>query len=166
MLHQLYDLLKMGPTSTNSCPGRFVFVRSKEAKELLAPALNASNVKRTMLAPVTVIVAYDTRYYEYLPKSWSHDDAPRLRILKDAAFGKQKAFRNSTLQGGYLILAARALGLDCGPLSGFNNAKLDAAFFPDARWKSNFLCNHGYGDERKLHPRGPRLGFDEGCRIE
>lgn len=165
-LHQLYDLLKMGPTSTNSCPGRFVFVRSKEAKELLAPALNSSNVKRTMLAPVTVIVAYDSKYHEYLPRLWPHDDAPRLRIINDAAFAEEKAFRNSTLQGGYLILAARALGLDCGPLSGFNNAKVDAAFFPDGRWKSNFLCNLGYGDEGKLHPRGPRPGFDEACRIE
>ncbi|HTU49788.1 MAG TPA: malonic semialdehyde reductase [Acidobacteriaceae bacterium] len=165
-LHQLYDLLKMGPTSTNSCPGRFVFVRSKQAKELLAPALNKGNVERTMMAPVTVIVACDSKYHEYLPKLWPHDDAPRLRIVNDTAFGEEKAFRNSTLQGGYLMLAARALGLDCGPMSGFNNAKVDAAFFPDGRWKSNFLCNLGYGDDRKLHPRGPRLGFDEACRIE
>jgi 3-hydroxypropanoate dehydrogenase len=165
-LRKLYDLLKMGPTSTNCCPGRFVFVRSKEAKERLAPALNTGNINRTMTAPVTVIVATDTRYYECLPKLWPHDDAPRLKILKDAAFGETKAFRNSTLQGGYLIMAARALGLDCGPLSGFNNAKVDAAFFFDGRWKSNFLCNLGYGDERKLHPRGARLDFDDACIIE
>jgi 3-hydroxypropanoate dehydrogenase len=166
VLRKLYDLLKMGPTSTNCCPGRFVFVRSKEAKERLAPALNPANINRTMTAPVTVIVATDTRYHEHLPKLWAHDDAPRLRIVNDAAFGETKAFRNATLQGGYLIIAARALGLDCGPLSGFNNAKVDAAFFSDGCWKSNFLCNLGYGDEGKLHPRGARLDFDDACIIE
>jgi 3-hydroxypropanoate dehydrogenase len=165
-LHKLYDLLKMGPTSTNCCPGRFVFVRSNEAKERLAPALNPANVDRTMSAPVTVIVATDTRYHERLTKLWPHDDAPRLRIVNDAAFGETKAFRNATLQGGYLIIAARALGLDCGPLSGFNNAKVDTAFFYGSRWKSNFLCNLGDGDEGKLHARGPRLEFDDACVIE
>jgi 3-hydroxypropanoate dehydrogenase len=166
VLRKLYDLIRMGPTSTNCCPGRFVFVRSKEAKERLAPALNPKNIDRTMTAPVTVIVATDTRYHEHLPRLWPHDDAPRLRIVKDAAFGDTKAFRNATLQGGYLIIAARALGLDCGPLSGFNNARVDAAFFSDGRWRSNFLCNLGYGDEQKLHPRGPRLDFDDACIIE
>lgn len=165
LLRKLYELLKMGPTSTNCCPCRFVFVRSKEAKERLAPALNPTNVERTMTAPVTVIVATDTRYHEYLPKLWPHDDAPRLRIDKDAAFGERKGFRNATLQGGYLIIAARALGLDCGPLSGFKNARVDAAFFSDGRWKSNFLCNLGYGDPATLYPRGPRLDFDEACII-
>jgi 3-hydroxypropanoate dehydrogenase len=110
-------------------------------------------------------VATDTRYHEHLPDLWPHDEAPRLRILDDPAFGETKAFRNSTLQGGYLIMAARALGLDCGPLSGFNNAKVDAAFFADGHWKSNFLCNLGYGDKRKLHARGPRLDFDDACVI-
>ena len=166
VLRKLYNLVKMGPTSTNCCPGRFVFVRSKEAKERLVPALNPTNIDRTMTAPVTVIVATDTRYHEHLPKLWPRDDAPRLRIVKDAAFGETKAFRNATLQGGYLIVAARALGLDCGPLSGFNNAKVDAAFFSDGRWKSNFLCNLGYGDEGKLHPRGARLEFEDACIIE
>ncbi len=166
LLRKLYDLIKMGPTSTNCCPARFVFVRSKEAKERLAPALNPANITRTMTAPVTVIVATDTRYHEDLPRLWPHDAAPRLRIVNDAAFGETKAFRNATLQGGYLIIAARALGLDCGPLSGFNNAKVDAAFFSDGRWKSNFLCNLGYGDQNKLHPRGARLEFDEACIIE
>jgi 3-hydroxypropanoate dehydrogenase len=166
ILRQLYDLLRMGPTSTNCCPGRFVFVRSKGAKQRLAPALNPTNIDRTMTAPVTVIVAIDTRYHEHLRRLWPHDDAPRLKIVNDAAFGETKAFRNATLQGGYLIMAARALGLDCGPLSGFNNAKVDAAFFADGRWKSNFLCNLGYGDEAKLHPRGPRFDFDDACVIE
>jgi len=166
LLRKLYDLLKMGPTSTNCCPARFVFVRSKEAKERLAPALNPANVARTMTAPVTAIVATDTRYHEHLPKLWPHDDTPRLRIVNDAVFSETKAFRNSTLQGGYLIFAARALGLDCGPLSGFNSAKVDEVFFFDGRWKSNFLCNLGYGNERKLHPRGPRLDFDDACLIE
>ncbi|MGA7854042.1 MAG: malonic semialdehyde reductase [Candidatus Acidiferrales bacterium] len=166
ILRQLYGLLRMGPTSTNCCPSRFVFVRSKEAKARLAPALNPKNIERTMTAPVTVIVATDTRYHEHLPKLWPHDDAPRLKIVNDAAFGETKAFRNATWQGGYLIIAARALGLDCGPLSGFNNAKVNAAFFSDGLWKSNFLCNLGYGDESKLHPRGPRLDFDHACIIE
>jgi 3-hydroxypropanoate dehydrogenase len=165
LLHKLYDLIRMGPTSTNCCPGRFVFVRSKEAKQRLAPALNSKNVERTMTAPVTAIVATDTRYHERLRQLWPHDDAPRLKIVSDAAFGETKAFRNGTLQGGYLIIAARALGLDCGPLSGFDNAKVDAAFFPDGLWKSNFLCNLGYGDDSKLHPRAPRLGFDDACII-
>ncbi len=166
ILRQLYGLLRMGPTSTNCCPGRFVFVRSKEAKQRLTPALNSKNIDRTITAPVTVIVATDTRYHERLPKLWPHDDAARLKIVNDVAFGETKAFRNATLQGGYLIIAARALGLDCGPLSGFNNSKVDAAFFSDGRWKSNFLCNLGYGDEAKLHPRGPRLDFDDVCIIE
>ena len=165
ILHKLYDLLKWGPTSTNSCPGRFVFIRSKEAKERLAPALNPTNIKQTMTAPVTVIVATDTRYHEYLPALWPHDDGPRLKIINDPVFGETKAFRNGTLQGGYLILAARALGLDCGPMSGFDNAKVDAAFFPDGRWKSNFLCNLGYGCGN-LHSRGTRLDFNDACIIE
>jgi 3-hydroxypropanoate dehydrogenase len=118
-----------------------------------------------MTAPVTVIVATDTRYHEHLPRLWPHDDTPRLRIVNDAAFGDTKGFRNATLQGGYLIIAARALGSDGGPLSGFDNAKVDAAFFPDGRWKSNFLCKLGSGDEERLHPRGPRLDFDDACII-
>lgn len=165
VLRKLYDLLRLGPTSTNCCPGRFVFVRSREAKQRLAPALNPTNIDRTMAAPVTVIVATDTRYHEHLRQLWPHDDAPRLKIVNDAAFGETKAFRNGTLQGGYLIIAARALGLDCGPLPGFNNAKVDTAFFSDGLWKSNFLCNLGHGDESKLHPRAPRLNFDDACII-
>jgi len=164
MLREVYDLARMAPTSANSNPARFVFVRSKEAKAKLAPALSAGNHDKTMAAPVTAIVAYDLEFHEQLPKLFPHVDARSWFV------GKQEhilttAFRNGTLQGGYFMLAARALGLDVGGMSGFDNAKVDAAFFPDGKWRSNFLINIGYGDATKLLPRHPRLTFEEACRI-
>jgi 3-hydroxypropanoate dehydrogenase len=164
-LRAVYDLMKWGPTSGNSGPARFVFVRSREAKARLAPALSAGNHDKTMAAPVTVIVAFDLEFYEHLPRLFPHTDA-RSWFAGKPDHIRTTAFRNGTLQGAYFIIAARALGLDCGPMSGFDNAKVDAAFFPDGKVKSNFLINLGYGDEAKLHARNPRLTFDEACRIE
>jgi 3-hydroxypropanoate dehydrogenase len=168
MLHQLYDLAKWGPTSANMSPMRLVFVKSTEAKERLKPALLPGNVDKTMAAPVTVIVAADSRFYEHLPRLF-----PQMPQFADfftgpqhAAFAQTNALRNASLQGGYLILAARSLGLDAGPMSGFDNARVDAAFFPDGRYRSNFLLNLGYGDSSKVYPRNPRLAFEEACRIE
>lgn len=163
-LHQLYDLLKMGPTSANCSPGRFVFVKSPEAKQRLKPCLSEGNVGKTMAAPATVIVAMDTRFYEHLPQLFPHADA-RSWFEGNEALIQTTAFRNSSLQGAYLIMAARSLGLDCGPMSGFDNAKVDAEFFPDGRFKSNFLINLGYGEANKLHARSPRFRFDEACLI-
>ena len=163
-LRTLYDLFKWGPTTANSSPGRFVFVKSKAGKEKLRPALSEGNLDKTMAAPVTVIVAYDTEFYEKLPKLFPHTDA-RSWFAGKPAHIESSAFRNGTLQGAYMIIAARALGLDCGPMSGFDNAKVDAAFFPDGKWKSNFLCNLGYGDPASVKPRNPRLSFEEACVI-
>lgn len=163
-LCRLYDLLKWGPTSMNCQPARFVFVRSAEAKAKLAPALSPGNLDKTMAAPVTVIIATDTRFYDHLPTMFPAYDAKPM-FEADAALATTTAFRNGTLQGAYLIMAARALGLDCGPMSGFDAAKLEAAFFPDGRFKANFLCNLGRGLPEKLHPRGPRLDFDQACTI-
>lgn len=163
-LYQLFDLLKLCPTSANCSPARFVFVASSEAKARLKPCLAAGNVDKTMSAPVTAIVAMDTRFYEHLPQLFPRADA-KSWFEGNAALIDATAFRNSSLQGGYLILAARALGLDCGPMSGFDADKLNAEFFPDGRFKANFLVNIGYGDASTLHPRSPRFGFDEACRI-
>ena len=163
-LRSLYDLLKWGPTSANSSPGRFVFVKSKAGKEKLRPALSEGNLDKTMAAPVTAIVAYDTEFYEKLPRLFPHTDA-RSWFAGKPELIESTAFRNGTLQGAYMIIAARALGLDCGPMSGFDNAKVDAAFFPDGKWKSNFLCNLGYGDPASVRPRNPRLSFEEACVI-
>ena len=163
-LHALYDLLKFGPTSANSSPARFVFVQSKAAKEKLAPALSEGNLAKTMAAPVTVIVAHDMAFYDRLPELFPHADARSWFAGNDALI-QTTAFRNGTLQGAYLILAARAFGLDCGPMSGFDNAKVDAAFFAGTTVKSNFLINLGYGDASKLHPRNPRLSFADACQI-
>ena len=177
-LKQLYDLMKMGPTSANCCPARIVFVKSKEAKERLRPALNEGNVEKTMAAPVTAIIAHDMRFYDYLPKLFPHAPA-RDWYVDNAELAAATAFRNGSLQGGYFILAARSLGLDCGPMSGFDNAKVDHEFFsepctgaafqqehsPESHIKSNFLCNLGYGDPKMLHPRGPRFDFDDVCKI-
>jgi 3-hydroxypropanoate dehydrogenase len=165
LLRKLYDVLKNGPTSSNSSPARFLFLRTSEAKERLRPALSAGNVEKTMTAPVTVIVAYDLRFYEMLPKLFPRNPNARDRFAAAPAVSQTTAFRNGTLQGAYLIMAARALGLDCGPMSGFENAKVDAEFFSDGNVKSNFLCNLGYADHSKLAPRGPRLDFDEACRL-
>ena len=164
-LHELYDILKYGPTSANSSPARFVFIRTKEGKDKLAPALSAGNTEKTMSAPVTAIVAYDTRFYDFLPKLFPRNPAAKSWFTSSPAFAAETAFRNGTLQGAYLIIAARALGLDCGAMSGFKNAVVDQEFFPDGRLKSNFLCNLGYAVPGGLPPRDPRLSFDETCQI-
>ena len=163
-LKNLYDYVKYGPTSANCCPARFIFVTSDKAKEKLKPALDGSNVEKTMSAPATVIIAMDNEFYEELPKLFPHADA-KSWFDSDEEKAKDAAFRNSTLQGGYLIMAARALGLDCGPMSGFDKDKVKDAFFPDKNWTANFLCNLGYGTEENLFPRSPRLKFDEACEI-
>ena len=163
-LRQLYDLMKWGPTSANCSPARIVFVKSKAAKEKLKPALSPGNLDKTMAAPVTAIIAYDLEFYEKLPRLFPHADARSWFVGKPDLI-ETTAFRNGSLQGAYLIIAARAIGLDCGPMSGFNNALVDAAFFPDGKIKSNFLCSLGYGDPSKLLPRNPRLAFDEACKI-
>jgi 3-hydroxypropanoate dehydrogenase len=164
-LRAIYDLLKFGPTSANSSPARFVFVRSASAKARLRPALSAGNADKTMAAPVTVIVGYDVRFYEKLPELFPHNPGAANWFKGNDALIEATAFRNSALQGAYLIIAARALGLDCGPMSGFDNAKVDAEFFPDGRVRSNFLCNLGIGDPSKLPPRNPRLKFEDACMV-
>jgi len=164
-LHALYELAKFGPTSANSSPMRVVFVKSAEAKEKLKPFLSEGNRAKTMAAPVTAIVANDHAFYDYLPKLFPHADA-RSWFVGNQPHIDTTAFRNATLQGAYLIVAARALGLDCGPMSGFDNAGVDQAFFAGTTIRSNFLINIGYGDSsRDLFPRSPRLAFDEACRI-
>jgi 3-hydroxypropanoate dehydrogenase len=167
LLRQVYDLAKMGPTSANTSPMRVVFVKTAEAKERLKPALMAGNVEKTMAAPVCAIVANDLRFYEYVPRLFPQN--PKFAEIFTAPgkeeFTRTHAFRNATLQGAYFIVAARALGLDTGPMSGFDNAKVDAEFFPDGRCQSNFLINVGYGDPSKLFPRNPRLEFDEVCKF-
>ncbi|MGA8541532.1 MAG: malonic semialdehyde reductase [Terriglobales bacterium] len=164
LLREVYDLARMGPRSANSTPARFVFLESAAAKARLVPALAPNNVEKTKAAPVTAIVAYDTEFYEKFPKLFPHADM-RPYFVGNPALIEETAFRNSSLQGGYFILSARALGLDCGPMSGFDKAKVDAEFFPDGKWKSNFLCNLGYGYHSKLFPRNPRLEFEEACRV-
>ena len=168
ILRQVHELMKWGPTSANCQPARLVFVRSKAAKERLAPALSPTNLDKTMQAPLTAIVAHDPRFYEHLPRMFAHNQTAKswFEGPEKKAFAETTAFRNGSLQGAYFIFAARAVGLDCGPMSGFDNAKVDAAFFPDGRFKSNFLCNLGYGDAGKLMPRNPRFTFEEVCRIE
>lgn len=167
LLRRVYDLAKLGPTSANTSPMRVVFVKSREAKERLKPALMPGNVEKTMAAPACAIVAFDTRFYEYVPKLFPNNPKFGEMFTKPGQeqFTHTHAFRNGTLQGAYLIIAARALGLDAGPMSGFDNAKVDAEFFPDGRWKSNFLVNLGYGDPAGLYPRNPRLEFNEACKI-
>jgi 3-hydroxypropanoate dehydrogenase len=165
LLKQVYDLAKMGPTSANMCPMRIIFVKSREAKERLKPALAEGNLDKTMKAPVTAIIGMDIHFYEKLPQLFPHTDAKAwFKDLPENVL-EYTALRNGSLQGAYLILAARALGLDCGPMSGFDNAKVDEAFFAGTTVKSNFLCNLGYGDASKLHPRSPRLSFEEACRV-
>jgi 3-hydroxypropanoate dehydrogenase len=167
-LRELYDLMKWGPTTMNTQPMRVVFVESPEAKERLKPAMSPGNLDKTMAAPATAIIAHDLLFYENLPKTFPHRPE-----AKNGFMGEEKkagnavvAFRNGSMQGAYFIIAARMLGLDTGPMSGFDNAKVDAAFFPDGRWKSNFLCNIGHGDPSKVMQRLPRLAFEEACRIE
>jgi 3-hydroxypropanoate dehydrogenase len=167
VLRRAYEMARMAPTSANSQPMRVVFVKSPSAKEKLRPALFPLNVDKTIAAPVTAVIARDTAFYEKMPKLF-----PVRPEMRDAFAGlpadalERMGYQNAALQAGYLILAVRALGLDCGPMGGFDPAKVDAAFFPDGAWKSTLLINLGYGDREKLFPRNPRLEFDEACRIE
>jgi 3-hydroxypropanoate dehydrogenase len=163
-LRELHGLLRMGPTSANCSPARFLFLRSPGAKERLKPALSAGNVEKTMTAPVTVIVAHDPYFFEHLPRLFPRADA-RSWFASNPELAEETAFRNGTLQGAYLILAARALGLDCGPMSGFDREKVDEIFLAGHGWRSNFLVNLGHGDASALFPRSPRLDFAEACEI-
>jgi 3-hydroxypropanoate dehydrogenase len=179
MLGDLYELLKWAPTSANAAPARFAFLRSHEAKERLRPALAPLNIEKTMTAPVTVIVAYDLKFYERLPKLFPHNPGMAKLFERNPAMVETTAKRNSSLQGAYLIMAARSLGLDCGPMSGFDHAKVDEEFFAagkpcfgcdqeffaEGQVKTNFLCNLGYGDPAGLYPRLPRLTFAEACSL-
>jgi len=178
-LRRLYDLMKWGPTSVNGNPARIVFLRTTEAKQRLVPALAPANVTKVLEAPVTAIIGYDLRFYDELPKLMPQAPGYKDMFEKSPELAEVTARRNSSLQGAYLILAARALGLDCGPMSGFDNAKVDEAFFgagreikdcdqeffPQTHVRSNFLCNIGYGDRSRLHPRNPRLDFEEVCTL-
>ena len=164
-LRDLYNLMKFGPTSMNCTPARVLFLRTREARERLRPFLMQANVDKTMVAPVTAIIAYDTKFYDRLPQLFPHYAGAREIFANNSDLAQITATRNGTLQGGYFIMAARALGLDCGPMSGFDNAKVDAEFFAGESLKSNFLCNLGHGDASKLFPRNPRLEFEEACRV-
>lgn len=163
-LRQVYEILKFGPTSANSSPARFLFLRSQDAKERLKPALSSGNRDKTMTAPVVAIVAYDPKFYDHLPKLFPHADA-RSWFTSSETLAEETAFRNGTLQGAYLIMAARAVGLDTGPMSGFDNAKVDAEFLNWRGWKSNFLVSLGHGEPSGVFPRLPRLTFDEACQL-
>jgi 3-hydroxypropanoate dehydrogenase len=166
-LRRLYELARMGPTGGNSQPLRVVFVRTAAAKEKLRPALFPLNLEKTMTAPVTAIIALDTEFYEKMPKLFPARPEMRDTLAGlPAAVRERMANQSATLQAGYLILAARALGIDCGPMAGFDAAKVDAAFFADGKWKTTLLINLGYGDRARLYPRNPRLEFEEACRIE
>jgi 3-hydroxypropanoate dehydrogenase len=164
LLREAYDLARLAPTSANASPARFVFVTTAEAKQRLRPALMPGNVDKTMAAPATAIVAWDTEFHEKLPRLFPQADM-RKHFVNNATLAEETAFRNGSLQGAYFIIAARALGLDCGPMSGFDANKLNAEFFADGKWKANFLINVGYGEKSKLHPRNPRLSFDEAAII-
>ena len=164
-LRQLYQLTAMGPTSMNAQPGRFVFLTTPAAKQQLLPALAEGNRDKTLAAPVTVIVAHDPAFYRHLPELFPHMEGAEQMYAENDELAQSTAFRNGTLQGAWLIMAARALGLDCGPMSGFDNGKTDEIFFTENGWKSNFLVNLGYGDSQKLHPRGKRLEFEEACLL-
>jgi 3-hydroxypropanoate dehydrogenase len=177
-LRQLYELMKWGPTSANSCPARIFFLRTPQAKARLLPALSPGNMEKTRAAPVTAIIAYDLRFYDKLPRLFPHNPDMRQVFVDAPQLVEVTARRNSSLQGAYFIIAARAVGLDCGPMSGFDNAKVDEEFFaagkcegcdeeflPEGHLRSNFLCNLGYGDATKLFPRSPRLEFEEACML-
>jgi 3-hydroxypropanoate dehydrogenase len=164
ILREIYELARLGPTGANCSPARFLFLTTDESKARLLPALMPGNVEKTRSAPVTVIVAWDTEFFDKLPSLFPQKDI-RAMFVGNQALIDETTLRNSSLEGAYFILAARALGLDCGPMSGFDRNKVDAEFFPDGKWKANFLCNLGYGDSTKLHPRNPRLDFEEACRM-
>lgn len=165
LLNALYDLMKMGPTSVNCCPARILFLKSEQAKEKIKPHLAKGNVNKVMTAPVCVIIGYDTAFYEKIPQLFPHNPDAKNGFAENETLAQITAFRNGSLQGAYLIMAARALGLDCGPMSGFDNEGVDRTFFSDDKVKSNFICSLGYGEASALYPRGPRLPFDEACRI-
>lgn len=164
LLRRIWDITRMGPTSMNTQPMRVLFLRSPEAKARLIPALSAGNVDKVKQAPVTAIIGTDTRFYENMPTVW-HGEGAREMFAGNTALSEATAQRNGTLQGAYLMIVARGLGLDCGPMSGFDQSKVNAEFFPDGRVKSNFLCNLGYGDPSKLFKRNRRLDFDEACQL-
>jgi len=164
LLRELYDQVKWGPTAANICPARFIFVTSQQAKTRLGECVNPGNVAKVASAPVTVIVAGDSRFYDEMPKLFPSRDYRSVFAGQEALIADMLA-RNVPLQGAYLVIAARALGLDCGPMSGFDAAKLNAAFMPDGRWQANFICALGYGREDSLFPRNPRLEFEDACRI-
>lgn len=164
LLREVYDLARMGPTSMNTQPARYVFLTTPEAKARLLPALSGSNVAQTERAPVTVIVAHDTRFHEHMPQIW-HGAGARERFEANPALLAATASRNGTLGGAYFILAARALGLDCGPMGGFDAGRVNAEFFPNGRWTVNFLLNLGHLDPTRLHPRDPRLDFEQACAV-
>lgn len=164
-LRAVYDLMRWGPTSANCSPARFVFVTSPEAREKLAAHVSAANKPKVLGAPVTVIVGYDSKFYDRIPELFPHNPGARAWFAHDAALAEQTALRNSSLQGAYLMIAARALGLDCGPMSGFDAAGVNAAFFPDGQIKANFLCGLGYGDPAGVMERLPRLSFADACRL-
>ena len=165
LLRELYNLMKWGPTSANCSPARITFIKSKEAKKRLKKYLIESNIEKTISAPVTAIIAYDTKFFEFIPKLFPHNPEAKEWFSGSEEFAEVTAFRNSSLQGAYFILAARTLGLDCGPMSGFDNVGIDDEFFSESNFKSNFICNIGYGDHNKLFDRSPRFDFDEVCKI-
>ena len=165
LLRELYNLMKWGPTSANCSPARITFIKSKEAKKRLKKYLIESNIEKTISAPVTAIIAYDTKFFEFIPKLFPHNPEAKEWFSGSEEFAEVTAFRNSSLQGAYFILAARTLGLDCGPMSGFDNVGIDNEFFSESNYKSNFICNIGYGDHNKLFDRSPRFDFDEVCKI-
>lgn len=163
-LKQVYDLMKWGPTSANSCPARLVFVKSEAAKQRLKPSLQEGNVEKSMTAPVVVIIGMDMEFYEEFRTLFPHADAKSWYVGKPEKI-QQAAFRDSSLQAAYMMIAARSIGLDCGPMSGFDNVMLDAEFFPEGRIKSNFIIGLGYGDESKLYPRLARLDYERVCQV-
>ena len=164
LIHQLFDLIKMGPTSANCSPARYIFIVTKEGKERLKPSLSAGNVGKTMAAPVTVIIGYDMQFYKHFSKLFPHEDAASW-FTGNSTLILETAFRNGTLQGAYLIIAARSLGLDCGPMSGFDQDLVNNTFWPNGRIKANFLCNIGVGDNTNIFERSPRFNFDEVCKV-
>jgi nitroreductase len=165
LLEQIYDLMKLCPTSVNSSPARILYLRSEAARARLLPAINPGNVDKIRTAPVVAVIAYDTQFHQHLPQLFPHNPASAALFANNAELSQSTAFRNGSLQGAYLMLAARALGLDCGPVSGFNAAAVNAEFFPDGRLRVNFLCNLGYGDHTKIFPRSPRLDFTQACQL-
>ena len=165
LLHELYDIMKWGPTSANCSPARIIFIKTSEAKQRLIKYVIESNVEKTLSAPITAIIAYDKKFYNHIPKLFPHNPEAKDWFSWSEEFAGMTAFRNSSLQGAYFIISARLLGLDCGPMSGFDNEGLDKEFFNNTDFKSNFICNLGYGDHSKLFDRSPRFDFDEICKI-